>query len=249
MPACAKLHVMKQTITDYLMRDRMANIDMLEILCLPGAEVLRFDADGVLLQHGELFLLACEPGRAASFLPQMTEGLTNETERLIVLREGEAIEPLVQNHNFQVVMDCYHAVYPSKEPIPYTLPKGTQIRPLGPEHLDFVHAHYHMVDDIDYIRERIEECMFGVFVAGSIVGFAGTHDERSMGLLEILPEYRRLGLAYALEAHLINHLLRLGRVPFCQVSVRNTPSIELQRKLGLELSTTVIHWLARGTMR
>ena len=52
-----------------------------------------------------------------------------------------------------------------------------------------------------------------------------------MGLLEILPEYRRLGLAYALEAHLINHLLSLGRVPFCQVALYNEASIRLQKKL------------------
>ena len=188
-------------------------------------------------------------GRAASFLPLITQGLAEDTERLIVLREGELIGPLVQNHGFSVVMDCRHAVYPSKKPLTYTLPEGAQIRPLGPEHIGFVHEHYHMVDDIGYIRERIEAGMYGAFVGGIIAGFVGTHDERSMGLLEILPEYRRLGLAYALEAHLINHLLSLGRVPFCQVSIRNEPSIELQKKLGLELSTTVIHWLARGRVK
>jgi tRNA (guanine37-N1)-methyltransferase len=91
--------------------------------------------------------------------------------------------------------------------------------------------------------------MFGVFIGGEIVGFVGTHDEHSMGLLEILPEYRRLGLGYALEAHLINHLLSRGRVPFCQVAVYNEASILLQEKMGLEISTSVIYWLARGGMK
>ena len=100
-----------------------------------------------------------------------------------------------------------------------------------------------MVDDIGYIRDRIEAGMFGVFLKGEIAGFAGTHEERSMGLLEILPEYRRLGLAYALEAHLINHLLSQGRVPFCQVAIVNVASIRLQQKLGLTISDQVVYWL------
>ena len=85
--------------------------------------------------------------------------------------------------------------------------------------------------------------MFGVFVRGEIAGFVGTHEEQTMGLLEILPEYRRLGLAYALEAHLINHLLSIGQTPFCQVAIHNEPSLRLQRKLGLTISDTVVYWL------
>lgn len=236
-------------MSGYLTRDRLANIDMLELLLLPETEALRFGEDGLLLYRKGLYLLASEPGRAASFLPLLTRGITEGEERLIVLRGNELIDPLVNDFGFQVVMDCSHAVYLSTEPLRYTLPEGAQIRPLGIEHADFVHEHYHMVDDIVYIRERIEAGMFGAFVAGRIAGFIGTHEERSMGLLEVLPEFRRLGLAYALEAHLINRLLERGYTPYCQVSVQNEPSIALQRKIGMEFSSAVIHWLARGRIR
>ena len=80
-----------------------------------------------------------------------------------------------------------------------------------------MHEHYHTVDDVDYIRERVEEGMFGAFVGGDFAGFIGAHDERSIGLLYVLPDYRRLGLAFALEAVMTNHLLSIGRLPFCQV--------------------------------
>ena len=123
------------------------------------------------------------------------------------------------------------------------LPEGCEIRLLDAGYLDFVHAHYHMVDDVTYLSERLEAGMFGVFVRGEIAGFVGTHEEQTMGLLEILPEYRRLGLAYALEAHLLNHLLSIGQTPFCQVAIHNEPSLRLQRKLGLTISDTVVYWL------
>lgn len=223
----------------------MAHIDMLEVLQLPKAEVLAANELGVLVSHDDLYLLAHEPFHAKAFLPLMQQGLARNPEQLVVLHSDELRETLERDFGFQTVMECYHAVYPSTKRIPYALPDGADIRKLDARYVDFVHAHYHMVDDVGYIRERIEEDMFGVFFGDTIVGFAGTHDERSMGMLEILPEYRRLGLAYALEAHLINHLLSLGRVAFCQVAVYNEASIKLQQKLGLEISERVIYWLRR----
>lgn len=240
---------MKQQVIDYLRRDVRKNIDMLEILALPKAAIIAANESGVLVQHGDLYLLASEPNHAAEFLPQMEKNLTQNPGQLVVLHSDELRETLEHDFGFQTVMECRHAVYFSEEPVTYTLPTGTEIRLLDCSFADFVHAHYHMVDDPAYIRERLEEGMFGVFVNGAIAGFIGTHEERPMGLLEILPEYRRLGLAYVLEAHLINHLLSLGRVPFCQIAVYNEASIRLQEKLGLVLSDQIIYWLARDRIK
>ena len=234
---------MKQHVYDYLQRDVLANIDMIGLLSLPETQVLSCDETGALIRHDVLYLLAAEEGHAAAFLPQLTQGLTPGMERQIIVRGQELIEPLTRDYSFVVAMECCHAVYPSKEPIAYSLPESAQIRQLDRGHLDFVHAHYHMVDDVAYIRERIDAGMFGVFVGDALAGFIGTHEELTMGLLEILPEYRRLGLAYALEAHLINHLLSIGQTPFCQVAIHNEPSLALQRKLGLTISDTKVYWL------
>ena len=234
---------MKQRVNDYLQRDILANIDMIGLLSLPETQVLACDETGALIRHDVLYLLATEQGCAAAVLPQLSFGLTPGLERQIIVRGRELIEPLTRDYSFVVAMECCHAVYPSKEPIAYSLPEGARIRPLDQSHLDFVHAHYHMVDDVAYLRERIDAGMFGVFFGDALAGFVGTHEELTMGLLEILPEYRRLGLAFALEAHLINHLLSIGQTPFCQVAIHNEPSLALQRKLGLTISDTKVYWL------
>lgn len=236
---------MKEAAFRYLSQDVLKNIDMLEILHIPSAEVLRAGDFGVLLRYGDLYLLSCQEGASAAFLPAMTQDIASDPQRMIILHGPELLGVLRRDYRFRSVMDCCHAVYQKSEPIPCPLPQNVEIRRLDSSHLAFVHAHYHTVDDVDYLSERIGAGMFGVFVEGRIVGFAGTHDERSMGLLEILPEYRRLGLAYALEAHIINDLQSRGRTPFCQVSIRNEPSLALQRKLGLTISGSVVHWLAR----
>ena len=233
---------MKQQNEQYLIQDEPASIDVLEASLIPNVRKLMENARGVLYEYEDLYFLACEQEQAESFFPLITQGLTKESGRLVVLRGAKA-RNLLEQFGFRTQMECYNAVYPSREPIPYSLPEGAEIRNLDQSYLDFVHAHYHMVDDINYIRSRIEAGMFGVFLAGEIAGFVGTHEERSMGLLEILPEYRRLGLAYALEAHLINHLLSQGRVPFCQVAIVNDASVRLQQKLGLVISDQVVYWL------
>ena len=233
---------MKQHNQAFFTQDELANIDVLEASRIPNVRKLMENERGVLYEYEDLYFLACEQESAEFFFPLITQGLTKESGRLVVLRGANARNAL-ERLGFRTQMECYNAIYPFREPIRFSLPEGAEIRNLDLSYVDFVHAHYHMVDDINYIRSRIEAGMFGVFLAGEIAGFAGTHEERSMGLLEILPEYRRLGLAYALEAHLINHLLSQGRVPFCQVAIVNEASIRLQQKLGLVISDQVIYWL------
>lgn len=76
-----------------------------------------------------------------------------------------------------------------------------------------------------------------------IAGFIGSHDEGSMGMLEIFPAYRRLGLGSALEAWLINHELSLGHTPFAQVFTSNLPSMSLQEKMSMTCSTKTNAWI------
>ena len=54
-----------------------------------------------------------------------------------------------------------------------------------------------------------------------------------MGMLEVLPQFRRRGLAEVLEAALIAQQLERGRFPYCHVRHGNAASEALQKKLGL----------------
>ena len=88
--------------------------------------------------------------------------------------------------------------------------------------------------------------MLGAFVEGKLAGFMGQHPEGSQGLLFVFPEYRRLGLAEALERRYVNLDLSRGNVPFGQIFVGNTPSRRLQEKLGMEFSDKYICWCGKS---
>jgi tRNA (guanine37-N1)-methyltransferase len=230
---------------DFLKHDFLRHVDMIELLEMPDSSILYEGNDGALLYRDAMFSISCIPCAAKELLRRLIAHLPAQGDCYVVLHNPELKAPLLQEHGFHCLMDCFQCCYEQPVPVSYALPRGAVIRPLETRHLDFVHAHYRTVDDADYVRERIEAGMFGVFYGETPAGFIGTHDERSIGMLEVLPNYRKRGLAFALEAHMINHLLVLGRRAFCQVSVDNAASIALQKKLGMSVSDSVISWIER----
>jgi len=236
---------MNANVSDYLRRDFLGHVDMLELLEMGSSSVIYGGEDGVILYNDMMFSLACAPGAERDCLRRLLAALPETGGCYVVLHDPELKTLLLRERGFSTFMDCYQCLYERAEPVSYSLPAGASIRPLDQGHAGFVHAHYQTVDDEGYIRERIEAGMFGVFFGETPAGFIGTHDERSIGLLKILPDYRRRGLAFALEAHMINHFLRIGRRAFGQVSVDNAPSLALQKKLGMTISKSVITWVER----
>ena len=65
-----------------------------------------------------------------------------------------------------------------------------------------------------------------------------------MGILEVFEEFRRQGIAEALERHLINRILEKGWVPFCQIFTDNEASVKLQQKLGLRIVRDTVYWIS-----
>lgn len=124
-------------------------------------------------------------------------------------------------------------------------PGKEDIRPLRPEHAQEAASHYGLFDDGGaYIAERIRAGrMWGIFEEDRLAGFIGTHTEGSMGMLEVLPDYRRRGYGIALERFLIAWQLSQGWIPFGHVIDGNEASAHLQRKAGLTRAGLPAIWV------
>ena len=71
--------------------------------------------------------------------------------------------------------------------------------------------------DIEYIRDRINtNTMLGAFIDENLVGFIGTHEEGSIGILEenYLPYYRNRGIGECLQKYATNLALSQDRIPY-----------------------------------
>lgn len=141
---------------------------------------------------------------------------------------------------------CYIAVRLSQEP--FDIKTEAVLKPLTYEHTDFVIKTYRMAkfysNPEESVREAIDRGMTGAFVDGQLAGFIGTHSEGSLGMLEVLPQFRRQGLGKALEQHKINEYLAEGKTPYCHILENNSASLALERELGFLISdTSSIYWL------
>ena len=205
-----------------------------------GAEVVFADAESALLNHaGWLYSMSAKAPEAAS----RVIGMIPDTAENVTTHEQFYLTELNERFGFNSTMPpCYQTVYTGG---PLSVPDVCEIRPLTMAELPIVCANYRLGDDRDYIASRIEAGMLGAFIDGQCAGFIGTHDEGSMGMLEVLPQYRRRGIATALEAAMINDRLAHGRVPFGQIFEGNEASLELQRKMGMTVCRGRICWRYR----
>ena len=85
--------------------------------------------------------------------------------------------------------------------------------------------------------------MYGVFDGQKLIAFAGWHSELSLGMLEVLPEYRRLGIATKIGAKMVNITLNKGRVPFGHIVSDNFKSYNLSKKTGFTFYDGFVYWV------
>lgn len=215
----------------YLNQDVAQNIHMIQALKYRDPVIIAVTDRGVLLDYDRWLSLSCDDVEAAKELLQFApQGFTD----IVVCRE-EVENYVAEAYGLKKHTVCVQTSYQKQEKLP--IPEGLDIRQLDMSFHDIVLEKYSLFHDPDYITDRINAgVMYGVFVEGKLAGFIGEHDEGSMGMLEIFPEYRRMGLGYALEAFQINRIVAEGRVPFDHVIIDNVKSFHLQEKLGMTFS-------------
>lgn len=219
--------------------DPVFHADMIDAFRVEGTEVLYSEEDGVMLRLKD---------RVYEISAKTPEAMTKMAKLIRDEQYYAYIRPFRFLPEFKAVADgnimyATHMCYTfSKELIPEPEVEGFEIRPLTMEHVQFVLDYYdHDNDSEDFIRERIEYGMIGAFNKdGECVGFIGCHGDSSIGVLKILPEYRRMGLATALEAKIINRRIGAGRIPYGHVVVGNEKSTNLQKSLGLSFTEKII---------
>ena len=222
----------------YLSKDPLLHMDMLECIRRGEAGLLYASGEGVLLRHtacGVVMMSAAAEEAAAEML-----GLLDRAE-LLVAHQEFYLSAVKSRLGISSMTPCLQAVYPARRPLPER--GGVEIRRLGEEYLSFLQEHYSHADGSDYLRGRLAAgVVFGAFENGCLAGFIGIHEEGAMGMLEVLPEYRRRGVAASLAAFLVNRLLEQGKVPYSHIIVGNSVSLSLHRKLGFTIASGTIYW-------
>lgn len=221
----------------YLSKDHLSNIDMLEPLRRGSVDIIYAGDDGVVIyeRNSQACMITMQE------LEKCKSIIDCERYHSFAVHQ-ENISAWIQTKvNFPHCFKAYQAVYEKKQ---ITVDFSDDIRVLTHDYIEQIFNNYDTMSDRNYIETLIDKTqLWGIFDQDALAGFIGEHLEGSMGLLEVLPEYRRRGYGYKLQSYLINHILQRGQVPFCQVVTDNVKSLALQQKLGMNISRDITIWL------
>ena len=225
---------------DYLEKNRLLHIDMIEPIRRNTCDILYAHNDGVLIheKNSNSYMITTD---SVDLARKLIENLPKKG--LFVIHQKELFCLVKNKFNYKNYFECKQSAY-----LKNTAPKlsdNIEIKLLVDKDKSIVKENYKSMDeDFDYTSFLIDEnSMWGAFDSDILMGFIGIHSEGSIGLLEVLPEHRNKGVAQALQKYLIDYMLRKEYIPFGQVVIGNDKSLNLQRKLGLEISEESVFWL------
>lgn len=229
---------MKSRALEYLVKDPLLHMGMIEPIRRDTAEILYAEKDGVLMKEekSNAYMISVD-----NF--EKGQELINSILKcnLIVAHQKYMIDYISNRFGLTEKLECVQAAYMDKTKI--HTKEELEIRQLEPNQIEVILKHYNKLsnNEIDMLLKN--GSLFGGYKNHVLIGFIGNHLEGSIGLLEIFPEYRRLGYGTILESYMVNKTLEDGLVPFTQVEIENKKSIALQKKLGFKISKDKLYWL------
>ena len=236
-----------------MMRQKLLHIDMIELINRGRARIVYHDADEILLRDmisGIYFHTRMADVPTEWNLPQ--ELGKDERIECIAIHQREMIPFMEKYFHLKTDMECMQGAYTRKEKLPVRGlygpdgrgENGFSIRVLSEEFIPFVTEHYSEIGTEEYVTDRIRHgAVYGAFYDEKIVGFIADHEEGSIGMLYVLPEYRKRHVAMALETYCMNLAVERGEIPYGQVVLGNEASIRLQEKMGICFAKGTIAWM------
>ncbi len=234
----------KEKALKWLYQDELLNLMSIDMLETGYINIEFSGTQSLLLANDSNYMIHCKNQYE---WPHLIEKLLDiiATDRFVILRAHEKwyLEDLMEKSGFTDLEVYYNSIYPDSFPLDYKVPEGVTIRPLTMAEFSSVREIYLTVDSDEYITDRIKEGMLGAFVNEELAGFIGTHEDGSIGLLEVLPKFRRKGIGRALETQMVKRLWSLNRRAFGNIAQDNTLSRTVHEKIGLPISKEPVYWL------
>ena len=229
---------MKEKALEFLNKDYLLNVDMIECIRRDICRILYASDKAVLIvaDSGWVHMLSCEDRELG------LELIKTHQPPWVVLHQMDMREA-VAGLGYRIGDECWQSAYTKTTPMEETL---ADIRRLDRRFLKRIADNYELADEGEIAALLDAGVIYGAFAGGELAGFIGRHAEGSVGLLFVFPEFRRMGIAEALERNYVNRELAEGNVAYGQIFVGNTPSRQLQEKLGMDFSDKFICWCGKS---
>ena len=152
------------------------------------------------------------------------------------------LEYILPHRHISRDLECFQLHLPDTVVLPEDDPR---IKDIGIEHAGFIYANYDSRDFTteDYIRGQIQSGpAIGIIDKNHLIAWAMTHEEGSMGILNVMPEVRRQGLGTNLTTALSRRIRQAGGIPTVHIVKTNQASLAMAKKHGF-IRNANVHWL------
>jgi len=197
-----------------------------------GAQLLAADENGVAVlkpQYNFLLLAGANPLALREDLPKPD---------LLEICGSHSAGALAAYYGFAESLECHQLYYPHQSVV-----SDLPLEPLHADDLAFVLENYDRLEPDEVAQAIREERIFGLREKGSLFAFIGLHEDLSMGMLFILPGYRRRGWGERLERALTARVLAMGELPYGHVIAGNAVSMRLQQNIGFVPCSDKVFWM------
>ena len=219
---------------DLLERDYALNYPLIYAL-KHGAELIGANENGVAVYRSRpdfMLLAGPNPLDLVRELPQPD---------LIEICGSQSARAVAAYCGLKEITECYQFYYPHN-----SIESDLELTPIFQSDMEFFLTHYDRLDPEEAAVAIDEERVFGLRDKGKLFAFIGLHEDYAMGMLYVLPEYRRQGWGERLERALIARVLAMGELPYGQVFANNETSMRLQEKLGFVRCSDKVYWMWKG---
>lgn len=117
--------------------------------------------------------------------------------------------------------------------------------PLDKSFVNYIYRHspYKDFTSEDYIRERLErDVSAGIWLNEDMIGWGLTHDDGSLGFLNVLSAHRGKGVGEAILRCLIHAKRKQHKPVYVNVEPHNKESLSLLKKMGFEFDR-IVSWV------
>ena len=192
---------MKNEILKFLKQDYLNNLDLIYAL-EHGAKIKYYNQAGIMLKFEDIYMLAFKDEKIAEQLLKQIDKCS-----MLAIHNDKYFNIINQKWGLNKEIVAYQYGYLKKYVRIINNPI-VEIKEIGREYFEFIKENYSTPIEEAYLLERIDANVFvGAFIEEQIVGFAGRHIEGTIGFVEVIKEYRRLGIAQALEQYLMQKLI------------------------------------------
>jgi tRNA (guanine37-N1)-methyltransferase len=258
-PDLYKKYADLQLCRDQLMSKKLLHMDMIDLIDRGKAELVCKRLGHILIrdiESGFYYHTAFDEQEPEAFWSGLAPEVKSDIKTITLHQAGER-EYVTKYLSLELMMTCYQYVCTRREKLSISglyrtdgkeNENGLIILPATQEYCKAIDGLYSLSHGPNYIRDRIARgCLFVALVHGELAGFVGMHEEGGLGMLEVLPQFRRQHVALALSTYIINWALEQGYTPYSQAKADNEASIALQDRLDIHRAKEMLYWMGRFT--